>query len=123
MELKPEDLVITTYRAPWQKNSGWSLSVDFGISIVHRPTGAMVKVDTDKSQHRNRALAMEMLTQKVKDIFAEREVKTSSQELSDFDIDMIADKVIKPVAGERISYAQARKFARAIIKATKVLPS
>lgn len=70
--LIPEDLVISTYWAPWQKHSGWSQVTEAGVCLVHRPTGAMVKVDTERNAHLNKAIALEMLETKVSEIQAQR---------------------------------------------------
>lgn len=72
MELKPEDLVISTYRAPHQSKSGWATDDPAGIVINHIPSGAMVKCDTERNPTRNKMIAMEMLETKVKDIMEAR---------------------------------------------------
>lgn len=68
--LKPEDLVISLWRG--HKQSGWSIKIDSGIQIVHRPTGAMVQVDSERSQHKNKAIAMDIMNTKVGIIMAAR---------------------------------------------------
>ncbi|HVH91281.1 MAG TPA: peptide chain release factor-like protein [Candidatus Acidoferrum sp.] len=138
MELNLKDLVVTVYQ------THRLLSDAEGVQILHRPSGAMVKCDTEETTEENRQQAMLMLTTKVEIIKAQAQARLHElealrhrfsdlrsmseltgqaqnkvKELSDFDIDAIADKVIKPNAGERISYAQARKFARAILAAAK----
>jgi len=70
MELKPEDLVINSWSGV--RKSGWSVQPDTGVSIVHRPTGAMVQVNTERSQHANKAIAMKMLEAKVETLMKER---------------------------------------------------
>lgn len=70
MELKPEDLVINSWSG--MRKSGWSVAPDNGVSIVHRPTGAMVQVDTERSQHANKAIAMKMMESKVETLLVER---------------------------------------------------
>lgn len=70
MELKPEDLVMNNWSGV--RKSGWSVTPDNGVSILHRPTGAMVQVDTERSQHANKAIAMKMLEAKVETLMEER---------------------------------------------------
>ena len=70
MELKPEDLVINSWSGV--RKSGWSVEPDTGVSLLHRPTGAMVQVNTERSQHANKAIAMRMLEAKVKTLMEER---------------------------------------------------
>ena len=70
MELKPEDLVMNNWSGV--RKSGWSVTPDNGVSILHRPTGAMVQVDTERSQHANKAIAMKMLEAKVQTLMEER---------------------------------------------------
>ena len=69
--LKPEDLVISEWRG--QRQGGWIVKPVSGVQIVHRPTGAMVQCDSDRSQHRNKVIAMDMLDTKVGTILAARE--------------------------------------------------
>lgn len=58
-EIQPSDLIITTYH-PVQVGS-WSIRQPHGVRIVHRPTGLMAECHEGRSQHRNRAIAMERL--------------------------------------------------------------
>ncbi len=61
--LMAADLVINEWRSA--PNTGWIIKPASGIQIVHRPTGAMVQVDTERSQHKNKMIALEMLDKKV----------------------------------------------------------
>jgi protein subunit release factor B len=78
MELKPEDLVLTTWSAG--KRGGWRTEPDTGISILHKPTGAHVMVDKERSQHANKAIAMRMLEQKVSSILEQQAAKTEQHQ-------------------------------------------
>lgn len=109
MIIKPEDLVVNLFPSTAH---GYTT---IGVRLIHLPTCSIAMCDNQEIQEDNHREALRLLTLKVESIQAQIKAK----ELSDFDIDAIADKVIKPIAGERISYAQARKFARAILAAVK----
>ncbi len=68
--LMAADLVISEWRSA--PNTGWGTNRVSGIQIVHRPTGAMVQVNTERSQHKNKMIALEMLDQKVGSIMKVR---------------------------------------------------
>lgn len=63
-EIDPDDIRINTYRDP--KKGAWSCEQDNGITILHKPTGIEVKVNTERSAHRNKVLAMEELRKRLK---------------------------------------------------------
>ena len=44
------------------KKSGHSTVEDKGIRIIHLPTGTIVECDSKRSQHQNRAVALEKLS-------------------------------------------------------------
>ena len=50
MEIKPQDLVITTFNT---SGSSW-VTNDGGVRIYHKPTGIDVYSSTEKTQHLNR---------------------------------------------------------------------
>lgn len=77
-KLKPEDLVISEWSG--HHRGGWSVKPLSGIQIVHRPTGAMVQVDKDRSIHRNKATAMKMLEGKVAVIMEAKKQQETSQQ-------------------------------------------
>lgn len=59
IEIPPPDLLIEAYspRPP----GGQHVGIDCGIKITHLPTGLIAICDTDRSQHRNKQVAMDML--------------------------------------------------------------
>lgn len=65
MELNFKDLVVTMYQ------THRLLSDAEGVQILHRPSGAMVKCDTEDTTEENRQQAMLMLTAKVESIIAQ----------------------------------------------------
>jgi len=80
MDLKPQDLVISTYRAPGQ-TSRWMWSSYRGVRILHVPTGIQAECHEHESQHRNRVTAFDKLIEMVGQhiarnmIYAEAETK------------------------------------------------
>lgn len=58
MQINPADLSISTFNI--LKNAGATNSI--GVQVTHIPTGIKAASATGRSQHQNRAIAFELLT-------------------------------------------------------------
>ena len=59
MEIRPEDLKVEASKR--DPPGGQHVGTETGVKITHLPTGLTAECKTERSQHRNRSVAMDMI--------------------------------------------------------------
>ena len=66
MQFSPEEIRINGWSS--KRQGGWSLSSPKGVQVIHLPTGICIEIESERTQHQNRYLALKELQRQLNEI-------------------------------------------------------